>query len=785
MRQISLYIILLFITSTTLLSQEYGLYFMPEVWNASYLNPGLMPRQNVIVSLPSFHTSANAIGLNNANLLRQDNETEGVYYLNYAEIIRSLDRDVTLKMSSIVDAMAVGVKVNKFFFSLNTNTCIEGDFTAPQDFFKFIWEGTANHLDTRLDIGPTINLMAYQKIGLGANYTLKPNLSVGLRLNRLIGLGSLETQNTTIAITQNSEIYQTQFEVDYLVNYYAAGALEPIDLMADNASDFNDQLGEFELGSDGIGSITNKNNGWSVDLGAEYFPNKKWSFAASVTNLGSINWKNKTQRIHITEDYTYNGLETNDITDNDGGINFETVRDTLENILDFEAVSNQSYQQGLAPRTYFSARYQPVHFATIGGLLYNEFTPFGVFTGLSLSTRFQLGRVLSVGGLYTVQSGTYNNLGLNTALQLGPVQIHAVVDNISPIINPERVDGTNFRLGLNLTFGRQKQDDAIARNLDSLHRAQFYADTADDLEMDDEQAVSPTEEAPASDYVLQTSFKDLQTEAFIDLAHIVIFRLDAAGNKIFVRTDSYNDDQLNIVMNASKDQHELTATATGYEPLKFTFVPFTGNEVDTVYFFRKEGYEDIPQKELTEVTTDVKEDIAMGVTEEVATDITEEVTAETTEEVAAEVVSSPTPIFHSDNEMEHSPIEEIGASSNTATPIVHSDNEAKNLPIEEIDASSSTATNSPAAEEQLIENTTPTYNSPYTLPSNTYTPPQNEFYYVTQRTSLRSHATSQSDVLRRLDVDTKLKLLEKTHDHWWYVSYNGREGWVKAHLLQR
>ncbi|MEL7220945.1 MAG: DUF5723 family protein, partial [Bacteroidota bacterium] len=496
-----------------------------------------------------------------------------------------------------------------------------------------------------------------------------------------------------------------------------------------------------------------------------------------------------------------------------------------ENLLNFEAVSNSSYRQALAPRTYLSARYQPLSFVTLGGLLYNEFTTFGVFTGLSLNTRFQLGRVLAVGGGYTIQSGTYNNLGLNTALKLGPLQIYAVADNIAPLVNPERVDGTNFRLGLNLTFGRKKMEEAIANNLDSLQQAQLYADltsdTDDNLEIipedkpqkvnsnrskrraskrkrdmvagtpraetakpspksqeEEMEMVSSTAEELASDYVLQTSFKDLLTKESIDLAHVVIFRYNAAGNKIFVRTERYSNDQLDIVMEPSADQHELTATTLGYEPLKFTFVPIPGNKVDDVYFFRKEGYEAI------------EEDVVIETLEE---------------EPAAETVSSPTPSIHSDSGTETSPVEiappanatnstlyagnetdispiKKDAPANT-TPIALTDNEIKNPPIETIAPSNAVAI-SPAVEDRPTENTTPTYSS-YTLPQSTFTPPENEFYYVTQSTSLRSHATSQSDVLRRLAVDTRLELLEKTYDHWWYVSYNGKEGWVKAHLLQR
>jgi hypothetical protein len=410
MRQLILSIYFLLLLGPAMNGQEYSLYFMPDVWNANYANPGLYPRQNVVVSFPSIHTSINAIGLNRASVFRHD-RTADVYYFNYSELLDKLDRDVTMKMSTAIDAFAIGFRAKNLFFSINSNTCIEGNFTVPQDFFRFVWEGTAKHLDTPLDIGPSLDGMAYQKIGLGASYIVKPNLSVGLRINRLFGLAGVQTQNSRLALTQSSEYYQTRFEIDYLVNYYAAGGLEPFDQTVEGVVNFENELGEFGYeGSTSFSAINNQNNGWGIDLGAEYFHNKRLSFAASVTNLGAINWKNQTQQIRVTEDYTYDGVIINNIND-DTGLAFDAISDTLETLLDFEATGNQAFRQRLAPRTYLSARYSPASFVTFGGLLYNEFASFGTFTALSLSSRLSLGRVLSVGGIYTFSGGDAQQSG--------------------------------------------------------------------------------------------------------------------------------------------------------------------------------------------------------------------------------------------------------------------------------------------------------------------------------------------------------------------------------------
>jgi hypothetical protein len=752
--------------------QEYSLSLMPDVWNSNYTNPGLYPRQHFILSLPSVHGSIQSIGLNRANMFRYD-QAEEVYYLNYGEVIDKINRDVRLRSSAVIDALALGFKADRFFISFSTNTCVDGNLTLPEDFFRFVWEGTANYLDQPLNVGPQLNVMGYQKLGLGVSYAVRPNLSVGVRLNRLIGLASFQTNRSELSVTQNSEIYQTRFKVDYMVNYYAAGGLEPIDEMVDGISNFEGELGSFEWASgSSLRNYSNGNGGWSVDLGGEYFHNQQWTFAASLLNLGAIRWKHQTQQLHFTEDYTYEGVVVDGLAEEED-IDFDSVSDTLETLLDFEAISNQQYTQGLSPRTYLSARYSPSAFVTFGGLVFNEFSSSGTFTGLALSSRLSLGRILSVGGIYAFQFGARNSLGLNTALKLGPFQVYAIADNITPLINPERLDGTNFRAGLNLTFGRKKMDKQLAFNLNPSQPQDLSAATrplsrnrlakskkpknragkakkkekepvedavAAAEPTEEEETIAPVEtpkkkhvttrkknkkqitetavvnegireeeESPGNYFHLEAVFKDELTEMTVEVVYIDIYRTDEEGDEELVRTGRFTNGMLDVLLNKSSDPHVLLATAYGYEPVSFDFIAIPGNE---------------PAKnQYMKAVPDVQE--------------------------APNFTESPL-------EEEESPL--VPSSENTVPPVV-TDKEAPNT----------------------VEESPSTADAPESAPANA----PKERYYLTDRTSLRSHATSSGDVLTRLPVGAELFLLEKTNQWWWLMSYNGQRGWVKASLLKQ
>lgn len=57
-------------------------------------------------------------------------------------------------------------------------------------------------------------------------------------------------------------------------------------------------------------------------------------------------------------------------------------------------------------------------------------------------------------------------------------------------------------------------------------------------------------------------------------------------------------------------------------------------------------------------------------------------------------------------------------------------------------------------------------------------------FSVTKATSLRRKATHNSKVLQRLSAGKSVTVLEKTNRYWWKVNIDGREGYVKALLLQ-
>ena len=59
---------------------------------------------------------------------------------------------------------------------------------------------------------------------------------------------------------------------------------------------------------------------------------------------------------------------------------------------------------------------------------------------------------LNLGASYAFRSETFDNLGINATVKVGPVQVFSVTDNIISALRPKDSHSANVRVGLNLLF---------------------------------------------------------------------------------------------------------------------------------------------------------------------------------------------------------------------------------------------------------------------------------------------------------------------------------------------
>ncbi len=422
--------------------QELTLHLMNNIQQASYTNPAFRPRNNIHIALapilPSVQVGINNSGFTYNQIVSQvETDENGQKTLDVGKLYRNtkVGRRSYANMNASLDFLAVSFRTGDARFSFNVSERFQARMGYSDDLLRTAVEGNMP--------GETINLggywlrgMHYREIGLGYNRKMleEGKLVVGGRLKALFGLGNITTRRADYSITTGSEaeLYALTLKSDMLVQ---TSGLEALD-------------------DDIIPYVTNtKNLGMGVDLGATYQLNEELSFSASIINLGFINWRSHVMNRRSAGSFYFEGVDNDDLLTGDGfEIDVTALADSIADTFDVTEDST-SYTTGLPTQMYLTGYYRLAPNTKASATLYTDYI--GSFRrGLSLGISQQVGRWLQAAATYSVQSRSFNNLGLGFTITTGPkgLQLYCVTDNIVAFINPGSARVTNLRTGLNLVF---------------------------------------------------------------------------------------------------------------------------------------------------------------------------------------------------------------------------------------------------------------------------------------------------------------------------------------------
>ncbi len=417
---------------------ELSLHFMSDNIAAARTNPALLPDNNLVIGLPNvgfnlYHSSGNF------NDIFQDNPDGGLN-VDFGKWIEGLSPENELATNLEVETVSFFLRKGKFGFQVNHEVRFHSSFLYPDTYPKLIGEGNAQYIGQRVNIGPEIQQDAYHSIGLGLSYQVNNKINLAVRPKILFGIGNTTTKRKDAYLETSDEFYQTTVTTDYQLN--TTGILK-YDV---NGFDF-----DFESLSKGFSS----NTGFALDLGIHIKPIDKLSINLSwIDGLAKINWKNNTQILESKGTKLYEGvkIDFSDILQGDS-LNLTNATDTLnfDNLFNFTS-RDGTYDTELPSRIYFSVGYQLTKKLSLHGLFYNENFRGKNRQAYSLGAQAQLHKMINLGVNYAYRFESATNIGLNTTIKLGPVQIFAATDNIIHVFQPFAADNVNGRIGLNLVF---------------------------------------------------------------------------------------------------------------------------------------------------------------------------------------------------------------------------------------------------------------------------------------------------------------------------------------------
>ncbi len=420
-----------------------GLHFMDDVFQSGSTNPGMMNRYRINVGLPSYYLSFYHSGPTIDDMLREN--ADGSFTIDVDAGLEHVEANNYLELSGGLETFNVGIRLNRLQFGISHAIRFGAFFKYKEELPQMAFNGNAQYIGETVDVGPGFDVSVLNEIALSGAFQVSEKLSVGARLKYISGVGNISTSKDQISIYTDPEYYQLTGTTDYQVNTGSDFFQLNVDTNDVSITTSNISAGDFFGGSTGFG----------VDLGAVYRVNDKITVAASVVDLGTINWNKNVTNFTSQGQYTFEGIDASETFFGEDSLDFEGVIDTIYDIFEFEEGS-ESYSTPLRTKFYISGTYNITETLEVGGLFFGQMVDGSLRPAIAVSARKRFGNIFSVGGVYAIRNNSFDNLGLNFGVKLGPVQLFGASDNIISVFKPYDTRNVNMRLGLNIAIAKKR-----------------------------------------------------------------------------------------------------------------------------------------------------------------------------------------------------------------------------------------------------------------------------------------------------------------------------------------
>lgn len=372
------------------------------------------------------HQSGPAIG---DYFLRQ---STGVYSLDFSNVIDDFEEMNDMQFQLEIPVVAADFRRGNSMFSVAYGISAESAVSYSKDFINLYQYGNAAYIDQTMDLSHQLSLSSYHKFQLGYARAIG-GFNIGARLNVLSGISNISTPLNELGLYTDPDIYQLSLIAPEGIIFNTSGGLD-YNGIDDITVDYK------PISFNNLG----KNLGYGLDIGI-YGQTGKISYAASILDIGKINWNENSKQYKSETETIYEGLDLLDFFDDTNDI---VVEDSLKALLELEETPG-SYSTDLRTRANLMLGYE---LSTRYGvaLFYNLNSTQGSFNSYGLINKLHFGKSQANLILSSVSGKFY--VGLGGMFSLGPVQLLVSADNISGLIDPDKTNYASARIGMNFSF---------------------------------------------------------------------------------------------------------------------------------------------------------------------------------------------------------------------------------------------------------------------------------------------------------------------------------------------
>ena len=432
---------LVLLTSTKLSAQSSitTLQLQESLVQSSLLNPSIYPEFKVIVGLPgasSVYASGHSVlGLRDVFLYPKNifNSKPDSIVLNIDKIYKKND----FGFEADAQLFLLGVATKRGYLTFNSRLRSEFNTRVPEEFLQWTaWGFTDPRVNTNVSLDDlSVKGQTFLETSVGYAHKVNTLLKIGAKLKYVKGIFNINMEQIG-----GFSLNQDSIRLNLSQATYSMAGIN--NLGSNNMFDY----------------ISNhRNNGVALDLGANVYLTPYMNFSMAISDIGFIRWKDNLKQ-YTAKDFNYS-ISSFKLVDYISGNESATLQqeiDTLVSKLD-QPLEVKEYRTLLTAKLMMSTQFE-----------INESN----FLGISLASNLTNGRMdpkfgftyrLKVKNAFSFITGlSFSNRRIDNILggivfKPGPFQFYLVTDRVNSLATFYKTKETNFRLGMNLMFGKVKK----------------------------------------------------------------------------------------------------------------------------------------------------------------------------------------------------------------------------------------------------------------------------------------------------------------------------------------
>lgn len=449
------------------------MYGFNEIPQSLLLNPGAQIEYDWYFGFPlisNIHANAGMSGLSVYDVFADDGRD---FNTKLKEAIYSLDLNdhfaINQQLEIVSGGFAFGNNYEKdqyLSFGLYQETDVFIYF--PQDYAILAYEGNQSNINRIFDLSHlNVKGEIISVFHVGYNKKLNKKITVGARgkiYSSIINFNSVNNTGTFITVPGSDNFYNHIFDLDLQLQTSGAASL-----LNDDNSDFDQDIKALRSRI-----LFGGNLGLGLDLGFTYKPSEQWTIAASLQDIGFISHSKDIENYKLDGSYEFDGInpifeETqqgqtaeeywNEISDE-----FEdlfTLDTTVTKYTTWRPIkfnSSVTYSFGKEVSKDCNCLTEDSGYLNgVGGHLFLVNRPKMPQVALTAFYYRKLFKQLRLKATYTLDSYSFNNVGLGMSAHFGPVNFYVMADNLLEFQNLAKAQSVSLQLGFNYIFTKNEK----------------------------------------------------------------------------------------------------------------------------------------------------------------------------------------------------------------------------------------------------------------------------------------------------------------------------------------